>query len=225
VTVPSYDTRVLWYLSRGTGLVALTLLTLELVLGVTSMRIAGWRGMPRYVVAGLHRNVALLLLAFISVHVATSVLDSYAGIRPQDAVLPFVSSYRPIWVGLGAIVLDLLLAVVITSLARARIGLRTWRVVHWAVYAIWPVAVIHAFGAGSDVRTGLVPAVAAAGTGLVMAATGWRVLTADIPHWIRGVWALAGAALILGVTGWALDGPLQPGWAQSATALHPLVGS
>ncbi len=217
MTALGFDTRALWYLSRGTGMIALMLLTLELVLGVTSMRSGGWQTMPRYVVAGLHRNVSLLLVAFVSVHIASSVLDSYAGIRLRDAVLPFVSSYRPVWVGFGAIALDLLLAVVITSFLRARLGLRAWRAVHWAVYAIWPVAVLHALGSGSDVRTGLLPVVAAVGTGLVMAAAGWRVLTADIPGWVRGACALGGLALMLGVTAWALNGPLQSGWAHTAT--------
>ena len=120
--------------------------------------------MPRYVVAGLHRNVSLLLVSFVSVHIATSVLDTYAGIRLRDAAIPFVSAYRPVWVGLGAVAFDLLLAVVITSLVRVRLGLRAWRAVHWAVYAIWPIAVIHAFGAGSDVQTGLLPVIAAVGT-------------------------------------------------------------
>ena len=219
-----FDSRALWYLSRGTGMVTLMLLTFALVLGVASMTSARWTTLPRYVVAGLHRNVSLLLVAFVSVHISTSVLDSYAGIHLIDAVVPFVSSYRPIWVGLGALTFDLLLAVVITSLVRVRLGLRAWRAVHWAVYAIWPVTVIHAFGTGSDVRTGMLPVVAAVATGLVMAAAGWRIVTADAPGWLRGAWALAGIALMLAVTAWALDGPLQSGWARTAAiAVEPAV--
>ena len=220
-----FDARALWYLSRGTGMIALMLLTLALVLGVTSMTTARWTTMPRYVVAGLHRNVSLLLVAFVGVHVSTSVLDSYAGVRLIDAVLPFVSSYRPVWVGLGAIAFDLLLAVVITSLVRVHLGLRTWRAVHWAVYAIWPVTVIHAFGTGSDVRSGMLPVVASVATGLVVAAAGWRIITANGPAWLRGACALAGIALMLGVTAWALNGPLQAGWAgNAAMAVRPAAG-
>jgi sulfoxide reductase heme-binding subunit YedZ len=220
-----FDARVLWYLSRGTGMIALMLLTITLVLGVISMTTARWTTMPRYVVAGLHRNVSLLLVAFVAVHVSTSVLDSYAGIRLIDAVLPFGSSYRPVWVGLGAIAFDLLLAVVITSLVRVRLGLRAWRAVHWAVYAIWPVTVLHAFGTGSDVRTGMVPVVAAVATGLVVAAAGWRIITANAPAWVRGACALAGIAVMFSVTAWALNGPLQTGWAhRAANAVRPADG-
>ena len=160
----------------------------------------------------------------MSTHIATSVLDSYAGLRLRDAVLPFVSAYRPVWVGFGAIAFDLLLAVVVTSLVRARLGFRAWRAIHWAVYAIWPVAVIHALGTGSDVQSGLLPVVAAVATGLVTAVAGWRVVTADIPAWLRGAWALAGLGLMLGVTAWALNGPLQPGWAHTA-AMPPADGA
>ena len=109
--------------------------------------------MPRFVVAGLHRNVSLLVVVFVGVHIATAVLDPYAGIRLIDAVVPFASSYRPVWVGLGALAVDLLAAVIVTSLVRVRLGLRAWRAVHWAVYVIWPVAVVHALGSGSDVRS------------------------------------------------------------------------
>ena len=100
--------------------------------------------MPRYVVAGLHRNVSLLLVVFVSVHIATAVVDPYAGIHWSTRWCRSSSGYRPLWVGLGALALDLVLAVVITSLLRVRLGLRAWRAVHWAVYAIWPVAVVHA---------------------------------------------------------------------------------
>jgi hypothetical protein len=114
------------------------------VLGVlTSTRWAAPRW-PRFVVSGLHRNVTLLALAFVCVHVMTTILDGYAPIGLRDAVIPFVSRYRPLWLGFGALAFDLLLAIIATSAARARIGYRTWRIVHWLAYASWPVALVHA---------------------------------------------------------------------------------
>ena len=79
---------------------------------------------PRFVTLGLHRNLSLLALAFTVVHVLTTVLDSFVAIPLQDAFIPFISSYRPIWLGLGAIAFDLMLALIITSLLRGRMGLR-----------------------------------------------------------------------------------------------------
>lgn len=211
------DTRTLWYLSRGTGMVTLMLLTLTLVLGIAAMREGRWLGAPRFVLSGLHRNLSLLVVTFVSVHIVTSVIDPFVGIRLIDAVVPFISSYRTVWIGLGAVAIDLLAAVIITSLVRVRLGLRTWRAVHWAVYVIWPVAVVHALGTGSDVQSGLLPLVVAVCTALVIGAGALRVLTADIPAWQRGAWATAGAAVMLAVTAWTVDGPLQTGWAASAS--------
>lgn len=210
------DTRTLWYLSRGTGMVTLMLLTLTLALGVAAMREGRWLGAPRFVLSGLHRNVSLLVVAFVSVHIATSVIDPFVSIRLIDAIVPFASSYRTVWVGLGALAVDLLAAVIVTSLLRVRLGLRAWRAVHWAVYLIWPVAVVHALGTGSDVQSGLLPVVVAVCTAVVLAAGALRVVTSDIPAWQRGAWAATGFAVMLVVTAWTLGGPLHAGWARSA---------
>jgi DMSO/TMAO reductase YedYZ heme-binding membrane subunit len=78
------------------------------------------------------------------------VIDSFVPVRLVDAVVPFTSAYRPLWVGLGALAFDLLLAIAITSMVRRRLGYKTWKLVHWLAYAAWPVAVIHAIGIGTD---------------------------------------------------------------------------
>ena len=211
--------QTLWYLSRGTGMVAFTLLSLSLVLGIVSRRPDGAFSLPRFVIAGLHRNVSLLLTAFIAVHVATAILDPYAGLRLVNAVAPFTSSYRPFWVGLGAVALDLIAAVIVTSLVRARLGLRSWRAVHWAVYAIWPIAVVHALGTGSDVRSGLLLVVGSASFAVAIAAVAGRVLAANISRRARAVWLLAGSTTAIAVAAWTLAGPMQSDWSRVSTHL------
>src|SRR5690349_9921838 len=104
----------LWYLSRGTGAVALLLLTVSVVLGILDQRRWRPRGTPRFVLDALHRNVSLLVLALLALHIASSLIDSFAPIRLVDAFVPFASAYRPVWLGLGALAFDLLLAVAIT---------------------------------------------------------------------------------------------------------------
>jgi len=140
----------LWYLNRGTGVVALILLTLVVLLGILGTTRVPVPGLQRFVVAGLHRNLSLLTLGLLAAHITAAVLDPYAPIRVVDAFLPFTSSYRPLWLGLGALALDLLLAIVVTSLLRTRIGLNRWRTIHWATYAAWPVALLHGMGTGTD---------------------------------------------------------------------------
>src|SRR4051812_17921384 len=144
-------TPALWYLTRGTGAVALTLLTLTVVLGVLELERLAWA--PRFMIAALHRSASLLVLVLLAVHVGTAVLDTFAPIALRDAVVPFTSAYRPVWVGLGTLAFDLLVALVVTSLLRRRLGLGAWRAVHWLAYACWPLAAVHALGAGSDVRS------------------------------------------------------------------------
>ena len=208
------STQTLWYLSRGTGMVAFTLLSLSLVLGIVSRLPDGVLSLPRFVVAGLHRNVSLLLTAFIAIHVTTAILDPYAGLRVINAVVPFTSSYRPVWVGLGAVALDLVAAVIVTSLVRARLGLAAWRAVHWAVYAIWPVAVVHALGTGSDVRSGLLLVVGSVSSALVIVAVAGRVVGADVSPRARAAWLCAGGALVMLVGAWTVAGPMQTDWSR-----------
>src|SRR6202049_3007922 len=98
-----------WYLTRSTGAVALLLLTFAIALGVLEVRRWSSPRWPRFVIDSLHRNVSLLAMVFLVLHILTSVLDSFASISLIDAVVPFVGSYRPFWLGLGAVSFDLLL--------------------------------------------------------------------------------------------------------------------
>jgi len=140
----------LWYLTRAAGLVTLVLLTASMVLGLLNAGRFATRRWPRFLVQGMHRNLSLLALAFLTVHIGTTVIDTYTSISVGNAILPFSSPYKRFWLGLGAIASDLLIVIVVSSLVRQRIGHRLWRVIHWAAYACWPVAVVHGLGTGTD---------------------------------------------------------------------------
>ena len=111
--------------------------------------------------------MTLLAVVFLAIHVGTTIADGYTPIGLKDAFVPFVSAYRPVWLGLGALSCDLLVAVVVTSLLRARFGFRTWRTVHWLAYASWPLALLHSLGTGSDARFGWMAALGLACVGAV----------------------------------------------------------
>jgi sulfoxide reductase heme-binding subunit YedZ len=166
----------LWYATRATGLVTLVLLTASVLLGLlTAGRFASERW-PRFLSQGLHRNISLLVLVFLSLHVGTTVLDTYTSIPLTAAFVPFISSYKTIWLSLGAVASDLLLALVVTSLLRKRIGHRPWRLVHWLAYACWPVAVVHGLGTGTDRNaTWVFILTLACGLSVVAVAT-WRLV-------------------------------------------------
>jgi DMSO/TMAO reductase YedYZ heme-binding membrane subunit len=143
---------VLWYVDRGSGLAALMLLTTSVVLGVVSSSRLHSPRWPRFALSDLHRNMALLALTFGAVHVVTSVIDSFVPIAIWDAFIPFAAQYKTFWLALGTIGADLMLAVLITSAVRRRIGYQTWRSIHLLSYACWGATVIHSIGAGTDSR-------------------------------------------------------------------------
>jgi methionine sulfoxide reductase heme-binding subunit len=153
---------------------------------------------------------------FVAVHVVTTVADGYAPIRLTDAIVPFASAYRPVWLGLGAVAFDLLLAIVATSLLRARIGVSVWRSVHWLAYASWPVALVHALGTGSDPRTPWLAAVGIASLVVVVLAVVTRISLGAGPRNARFAGLLTVIVVPLVLLGWYRDGPLKSGWAQRA---------
>ncbi|MEA2459037.1 MAG: methionine sulfoxide reductase heme-binding subunit [Thermoleophilaceae bacterium] len=210
------DGRALWYLTRGTGAVSLLLLTLTVVLGVADVRRLSSPRLPRFVVDGLHQTVSLLVVVTLLIHIGTTLLDSFAPIRLVDAVVPFISAYRPVWIGFGALALDLLLAIVITSLARARLGYRAWRGVHWFAYACWPVALLHGLGSGSDIRGGFALYLSIACAATVAIAVLARLLGRDGRYGpaAAGLAAVVAAGVALAV--WLPAGPLADGWAARA---------
>lgn len=211
------NAKTFWYLTRGTGIVALLLLTASIVLGVLTTsrwRTSRW---PRFALSAVHRNLTLLTLVFIVVHVVTTVLDGYAPVRLVDAVVPFVSAYRPVWLGLGAVAFDLLLALVVTSLLRARLGYRLWRQIHWLAYASWPVALIHALGTGSDARSGFMLLAGLGSLAVVALAVLARVaVIPGLQRPVRVAAALAALITPLAIVAWYESGPSQHGWAKRA---------
>jgi sulfoxide reductase heme-binding subunit YedZ len=170
----------LWYASRATGVVALVLLTVVVVLGILVSRHGRLPGMPRFATTSLHRSMSLLAVAFTAVHVITATADPYVSIGIAAAIIPFTSAYKAVWIGLGAVSLDIIVALIVTSLARARIGRRSWRAVHWLAYACWPVALLHSIGSSGDLRSGGLLALTVLCTAAVVGATGWRVASAAI---------------------------------------------
>ncbi|MEV4347880.1 ferric reductase-like transmembrane domain-containing protein [Actinoplanes sp. NPDC049596] len=168
-------TDALWYFARGSGVVSLALLTVVVTLGVGARSGRTAFHLPRFAVNLLHRNAALLAVVFLMLHVVSLLFDPYAQLRVFDLVLPFVGNYRPFWQGLGTLGFDLMIAIVVTSLLRQRLGARTWRAVHWLAYLCWPVALMHGLGTGSDNGTVWLWIVSMLCAAVVLAAVVWRL--------------------------------------------------
>ena len=220
----SYGPSPLWYTARATGVVALILLTITVALGVAGTARLSTEGLPGIVRSGLHRNVSLIVVAFIVVHVLSSVLDPFAGIKLISAIVPFSSAYRPLWISLGAIAFDLLLALIVTSLLRARLSYRAWRAVHWLGCACWPIALWHGLGTGTDSRLSWLLVLDGACALVVAAAVAWRLNLAG--RTLTRTAGLAGTtAFVLATIVFVAVGPLQPHWARRAGTPPSLLGS
>lgn len=142
--------QLLWYTTRGAGAVSLVLLTAVVVMGVLSslrFQAAGW---PRFLTTGLHRNLALVAVVFLGLHIVTAVVDPFTNLGWAAAVIPFSSYYRTFWLGLGTVAAELIAAITVTSLVRGFIGQRAWKALHWLTYAAWPIGVLHGLGTGTD---------------------------------------------------------------------------
>jgi predicted ferric reductase len=164
-----------WYASRATGIVALLLLTAVLVLGILVNRQGRLPGLPRFAVTDIHRNLSLLSVALVAVHVLTAVLDTYVHIPLISAVVPFTSGYERLWLGLGAVSLDIMAAVIVTSLLRGRMNRVLWRAIHVLAYASWPVAFAHSIGSSKDLQQGWLLDLAIGCAVIIAAAVVWRL--------------------------------------------------
>jgi methionine sulfoxide reductase heme-binding subunit len=164
-----------WYITRATGIVTLVLLTVTMVLGLTTTARARARNWPGFAQQELHRRISMMAMVFLAIHVLTSILDTYVHIGWAAIVVPFTSPYSRLWVGIGTIALDLMAAVLVSSLLRSRIKPSVWRGIHWLAYGCWPLALAHTFGVGTDAGEGWVDALGVACIVSVLVALLWRL--------------------------------------------------
>jgi sulfoxide reductase heme-binding subunit YedZ len=167
----------MWAFGRVSGIVALVLFTASVVLGIITRSGRPLPGLPRFSISLLHRNIALLASTFIVLHVGSLMLDSFARLKVVDIVVPFLGSFKPFWQGLGTVAVDLLIAIVVTSLFRKQFGARVFRVIHWSTYAMWPIALAHSIGNGTNGTSRWFLLLSAASIAVVLGAVIWRTST------------------------------------------------
>jgi methionine sulfoxide reductase heme-binding subunit len=170
-----------WYLMRASGVVSLLLLTVAFALGVaTSNR---WRpsGSRLYVTTTVHRNASLLAVVFLAVHVLTAIADADAHVGLASVAFPV----GPGWLAVGTLALDLVVALVLTSLLRRRVGYRAWRAIHWSAYGAWPLALAHGLGMGSDAGTWWLDATTIGCIAAMGGVVTWRLTAPGPPGSVR----------------------------------------
>jgi methionine sulfoxide reductase heme-binding subunit len=170
-----------WYTARAAGVVAYALLSGGVLLGVLLAGRARLPRWPAFAVNDVHRFVALLTGAFVALHIWALLLDRYVHTSLLAVLVPGASSYRPFWVALGTVALELLAAVGIPNLFRKRLGRARWRRIHYLTFAVWAAATVHGIGAGTDAVAEWLRLLYVVSIGSVAAAVAWRLSSAPAP--------------------------------------------
>ncbi|MEM8925014.1 MAG: ferric reductase-like transmembrane domain-containing protein [Actinomycetota bacterium] len=164
-----------WFVARSTGLVAYVLLGISMVGGLLLSTQLFGRRPPRGWMLDWHRFVGGLALVFTGAHMAALVADSYIEFGLADLLIPFVSDWRPVAVGLGVVALYLALAVEITSLLRRRLSPALWRRIHYLSVPAFAAATIHLLMAGEDASNTVVLIVVGALIGMTVVLLPFRL--------------------------------------------------
>ena len=208
---------VTWDTARAGGFAAYILLSLAVSVGLVLRNRWQTPKWPRLITNELHGYLSLLALVFIVVHVLAVLVDPFTHFGLAEVLVPLVSHYRPVWMGLGIVALYLLLAVWVSSRLRARIDFRTWRAIHVLAYGVYLAATVHGLGTGSDTRTVWAPMLYAFSVLLVAGLTARRLLVPTASGQTpRPVLAALAGAVVVSVAIWSLVGPLAAHWGARA---------
>jgi predicted ferric reductase len=144
------STQIWWYVTRASGLTGYFLLWLSMVWGFAIPT-----GFMRPVLENIfsydfHEHLSLLGLGFVIVHVGVLLFDKYLPFSIIQVLIPFVDTYRPLWVGFGIISFYLLLLVTFTFYLRQRIGSRAFRAIHVLSLVSYWGTTLHGLFAGTD---------------------------------------------------------------------------
>ena len=211
---------VTWDLARAAGLVAYVFLTASVALGIAlslGWRTARWN---RFVTNEVHRFVTLLALLFLVLHGMAIVVDPFIKMSVSDVLVPFTTTYRPLWVGLGILGGYLVAAVYFSERVRSRIGYAWWRRFHGLAFAAFLMTLLHGIATGSDTRAPWALALYGGSALLVAVLLGLRLLPAP-PARRRPVIAVIAASVLVAVVSFTVSQPLQPGWSARAGGTIP----
>jgi sulfoxide reductase heme-binding subunit YedZ len=140
----------IWYAARASGVAAYVALSIVVSLGLTLGGKAQNRRWPRFSVEDVHRFGGLLVGSLIGVHVLAIAADSFLPFSLAQLLVPFTSTYRPLWTGLGIAAAEVLVALAITNHYRRRLPYSFWRKAHYLNFAVWGLASLHGLMAGTD---------------------------------------------------------------------------
>jgi predicted ferric reductase len=139
-----------WYMGRASGFAAYGMLlgSVLLGLGVSSRVFDGWLIRPW--VYEMHQFLSIVVLIVMMFHGLIMLPDPYAQFRLAEMLVPFESHYRAFWVGLGTISLYGAAVLTLSFYVKKQIGQRGWRLLHYASFGVFVLALVHGIKAGTD---------------------------------------------------------------------------
>lgn len=146
--------KAFWYLSRSSAIAAYILLWLSMVFGliITNRMARLWPGGPT--AYDLHQFTSLLGLAFAFFHAFILLGDHFINYTVAQLLVPFASAnFKPFWVGIGQIGFYLWIIVAASFYVRKQMGTRTWRLIHYASFLSFGMAMLHGILSGTDTAT------------------------------------------------------------------------
>jgi len=147
-----------WVMARVAGLSSYASLAIAVVTGIAlRTAVLDWLGSNR-AVRSLHEYTTVLWIPLAVLHVGALLLDTTARIGLLDVVVPFHSSYGTLGIGLGALSLDVLVAVTVAALLRRRMNRVAWTWLHRLAYVAFALIFVHAVLTGTDFSDPLVSA-------------------------------------------------------------------
>ena len=156
-----------WYVTRSAGIIAYLLLWFSTAWGLAVPSKLLDPLLDRSFTFDFHQFISLLSIGFMVLHILVLTLDRYLPYSAWQILIPFLSPYRPLWVGIGVIAFYLILLVTVTFYLRSWIGMRAFRAIHILSLAGYLGATLHGLYAGTD---SVLPAMQLLyqGTGLVI---------------------------------------------------------
>lgn len=150
ISVPRPAGGEAWYLARASGYAAFAALSLDVIAGLLISTRAGDRWLARGPLLDLHGWLSPLSLALLVGHILALLADRYIRFDVLDALVPMLSPYRPVAVGLGIVAAYCAVVVHASFGLRRKIGTKTWRRLHYLSFVAFGTAAAHAFLAGTD---------------------------------------------------------------------------
>ena len=146
----SDSTQIWWYVTRSAGIIAYLLLWFSMVWGLAVPSKLLNPILEQTFTVDFHEFISLLSIGFTLLHIFVLMIDRYLPYTPLQILVPFLSPYRPFWVGLGVIAFYISLLVTVTFYLRSNIGAKTFRSIHVLSLLGYLGVTLHGLYAGTD---------------------------------------------------------------------------